>query len=252
MGKKSSGRFGWLFKLLGTVLNLIFIALILWHGLTGAVLGGIIFAVLDRTIWHGILIGAGLKILYFFFGGDSGLFLQDGGGGDDGERSSWEETDPVDPSITLGKHEVGRQIVIHTPVDKVFNYAGDFSYRSKWDFTYLKVEQLSPNASGVGAKFKVKENALGAAEVITLEFTEWIPNQKFTYCFSDQHQKYILRRIGGCYLFHVDAAGDTIVTHIARLEGRSGGWLKKPHEFAVASHLVSLKEELEKSQRRKN
>ena len=77
MTKKPFGRFAWLINIALNLASIIFIGLILWRSLIGAVVGSVIFGLLGITVWHGALIGVGLSILALLFNEHEGLFNQD-------------------------------------------------------------------------------------------------------------------------------------------------------------------------------
>ena len=247
MTKKPSGRFAWLINTALTLASIIFIGLILWRGLIGAVVGAVIFGLLGATVWHGALIGAGLSILTLLFNEHESLFTQDHG---TGAPIGWLKTEAVDNSIALGKTEAGRQITIQCPLNVVFSYVSDFSRRPEWTTSVNpKAQQLSPESTGVGAKFQMREAAIGNSGIFTLEITDWVSNHKIAYQRSTRDKKMVVKIVGGYYLFApaISTSAFTVVTHIIQLQTRRGwGWTRAPYEHAIAEDLFKLKQKLER------
>ena len=247
MTKKPFGRFAWLINIALNLANIIFIGLILWRSLIGAVVGAVIFGLLGITVWYGALIGAGLSILALFFDEHEGLFNQDYG---TGAPIGWLETEAVDKSIAIGKTKAGRQITIQCPLSVVFSYVSDFSRYPEWTTSVKpKIQQLSPESTGMGAKFQMREAAIGNSGIFILEITEWVSNYKIAYQRSTRDKKMVAKIVGGYYLFApaISNSAHTVVTHVIQLQARRGwGWTKVPYEHAIAEDLFKLKQKLER------
>ena len=247
MAKKPFGRFAWLINIVLNVASIIFIGLILWRSLIGAIVGAGIFGLLGIKVWHGALIGAGLSILALLFNEHEGLFNQDYG---TGAPIGWLETEAVDNSITLGKAGVGRQITIQCSLSVVFSYVSDFSRHPEWSTSAKsKAQQLSSKSTGVGAKFQMREAAIGNSGIFILKITEWVSNYKIAYQRSTRDKKMVAKIAGGYYLFApaTSNSAHTVVTHVIQLQARRGwGWTRVPYEHAIAEDLFRLKQKLEK------
>ena len=247
MTKRPSSRFAWLINITLTLTSIIFLGLTLWRGLIGAVIGAVIFGLVGATVWYGALIGAGLSILTLLFDEHEGLLTQDYG---TGAPIGWLETEAVGHSIALSKTEVGRQITIRCPLSVVFSYVSDFSRHPEWT-TSVKPEtqQLSPESTGVGAKFQMREAAIGNSGIFILEITEWVSNYKIAYQRSTRDKKMVAKIVGGYYLFApaISTSECTVVTHIIQLQARRGwGWARVPYEHVIAEDLFKLKQTLER------
>ena len=247
MTKKPSGCFAWLINIALTLASIILISLILWRGLIGAVVGAVIFGLLGATVWHGALIGAALSILALLFNEHEGLFTQDHG---TGAPIGWLETEAVDNSIALGRDEAGRQITIQRPLSVVFSYVSDFRHYPEWaNSVNPKVQQLSLESTGVGAKFQMREAAIGNSGIFTFEITDWISNHKIAYQRSTRDKKMVAKIVGGYYLFApaISTPACTVVTHVIQLQSRRGwGWTRAPYEHVIAEDLFKLKQKLER------
>ena len=247
MTKNPFGRFAWLINIALNLASIIFIGLILWRSLIGALVGAVIFGLLGITVWHGALIGAGLSILVLLFNEHEGLLNQDYG---TGAPIGWLETKAVDNSIALGKTGVGRQITIRCSLSAVFSYVSDFNRRSEWSTSAKsKTQQLSPESTGVGAKFQMREAAIGNSGIFILEITEWVSNYRIAYRQSTRDKKMVTKIVGGYYLFApaISNSAHTVVTHVIQLQARRGwGWTRVPYEHAIAEDLFKLKQQLEK------
>jgi len=241
MTKKPFGHFTWLINIAFNLASIIVIGLILWRGLTGAVVGAVIFGLLGGTVWHGALIGAGLSILTLLFSEhDLGTVAP----------IEWFRTKAVNNSIALGKNEVGRQITIRFPLSSVFSYVSDFSHYPEWAAGInAKVQQLSLESTGVGAKFQMQEAAIGNSGIFTLEITDWVSNHKIAYQRSTRDKKMVAKVVNGYYLFAPDisTSASTVVTHVIQIQARRGwGWTRALYEHAIAQDLCKLKQKLEK------
>ncbi|MBX6342122.1 MAG: SRPBCC family protein [Thermomicrobiaceae bacterium] len=66
------------------------------------------------------------------------------------------------------------EIVIHRPVDEVFDVVADERNEPRYNPEMLRVEKISPGPIGAGAEFRAVSRARGDTTEMTIEYTEYI------------------------------------------------------------------------------
>ncbi len=66
------------------------------------------------------------------------------------------------------------EIVIHRPVDEVFDVVADERNEPRYNPEMLRVEKISPGPIGARAEFRAVSRARGDTTEITIEFTEYV------------------------------------------------------------------------------
>ena len=76
---------------------------------------------------------------------------------------------------------VERSIVIHRPVEAVFNYVSNLAHSAEWQSGLAEVRQVTSSPLGVGTQFAFVRTFLGLKVEARNEITEFTPHSKVAF-----------------------------------------------------------------------
>jgi uncharacterized protein YndB with AHSA1/START domain len=78
------------------------------------------------------------------------------------------------------------QILVHTPLQKVFDYVSDLTRHPEWSGGELKIEAVSPGPIAVGKEYRSRgQVAVQKNRPNTVQVTEYKPPHKFAFVAND-------------------------------------------------------------------
>jgi uncharacterized membrane protein len=81
--------------------------------------------------------------------------------------------------------DISTEILINSPVKKVFEFAADPDNATKWYVNIKSISWKTPKRLQVGSQVEFNAAFLGKKLVYTYEITEFIPNEKFVMRTAD-------------------------------------------------------------------
>jgi hypothetical protein len=72
-----------------------------------------------------------------------------------------------------GMVHIAGEIVIHRPVDEVFDFVADERNEPRYNPRMVRAEQISPGPIGVGTRFEAETRTMGRSVAMTIEVTAY-------------------------------------------------------------------------------
>jgi uncharacterized protein YndB with AHSA1/START domain len=99
-------------------------------------------------------------------------------------------------------------ILVHTPLQKAFDYVSDLTRHPEWSGGELKIEALTPGPIAVGKEYRSRgEVAIQKDRPNTVQITEYEPPHKFAFAANDRD----FGKVTHVFTF-ADQNGDVLIT----------------------------------------